>query len=336
MLTASNILNRTANVVTGTLSRTKTHLACLTIAAGLFTAQSAEADIAREVLIQRANQSRMFVKEHRQGPWLDLYTDGAIIEDPVGSGVHTKGAADEEDGFEAFWDAFIVGPNADRPNDVTFDISKDLASKDYLIRDATITTITAQDGLPPIVVNAHLVYHLVEKDSGSPEIDSMRAYWNLPEQTVQIIKNGAPGLKLMGKFGLNLLNHLKLSNTVHYAAGPFLATCGAITERENAEALFEIVDGTLATAKKLPTSVFSSKVTVKYSDDRESTVQEFAREVGFLQQTAFTEMIVAAKHATMWVDYGTRANPKHGFMTLTFSKGRIKSIWFAPEGAPAK
>jgi len=155
-----------------------------------FTAQLAfSADWSRTEIINYANLSPKYVKDHNKDGWVGLFDDDdSFVEDPVGGYHFVKNQSQNQISF--FWDAFIA------KNDITFIIARDIVSDLTVIRDAVVHAV-----IPSInqIVDtpAHLRYTL-EDQSGSLRVKSLQAYWSMPTAISDTLGRGVTGLKIMG------------------------------------------------------------------------------------------------------------------------------------------
>jgi ketosteroid isomerase-like protein len=117
------------------------------------------------------------VGRHDKAAWLDLFTDDARVEDPVGAGAHVG-----KQSLSAFWDVFIA------PHAVTFHPKGDFQQGDVVVRHVDISTITAVDSAP-LVVPAIIEYRVREG-----RIASLRAFWEPARAVGWYAKHGARGI----------------------------------------------------------------------------------------------------------------------------------------------
>ena len=104
--------------------------------------------------------SREYVQTHNKEGWLGLYTEDAIIEDPIGvsmidpEGAGHRGAAARE----AFWDNFIA------PANISIEIHHSYAAGNEVANRITITTeIPAGEGKKLVqLVTGIFTYHVNE------------------------------------------------------------------------------------------------------------------------------------------------------------------------------
>ncbi|MFI6867831.1 nuclear transport factor 2 family protein [Nocardia sp. NPDC050406] len=144
-------------------------------------------------LLATVEASPKAVAAHDRTAWVDLFAEGATVEDPVGSRPHTGRAA-----LERFYDTFIA------PNDIAFVVDHDVVSAMTVFRDLTIeTTMSTGVTLP---VPMHLRYDVVDRD-GQLKIHALRAHWELPGMIAQLLGAGVPGLLAGVKLGPQLIGN---------------------------------------------------------------------------------------------------------------------------------
>jgi hypothetical protein len=190
------------------------------------------------------------VARHDKQAWLALFADGAIVEDPVGSAPHRRGArvrgTPPDDELGRFWETFIA------PNEIRFEVREDIVAGLEVVRDVIIHT-RLSTGLE-IRVPAHLLYELVE-EGGSPRIRRLAAHWELPRLSGQALRSGWRGCATMVRLGGRMLRCQGLGGTLGYARGMVLgigsrgretveALAAAVTARDEAvlRALFVAQD----------------------------------------------------------------------------------------------
>lgn len=146
-----------------------------------------------EQLLATVEASPKAVAAHDRTAWVDLFAEGATVEDPVGSRPHSGRAA-----LEKFYDTFIG------PNEIAFEVDHDVVSGMTVFRDLTIkTTMSTGVTLP---VPMHLRYDVAERD-GALKIRALRAHWELPGMITQLLGSGVPGLAAGMKLGPQLIGN---------------------------------------------------------------------------------------------------------------------------------
>src|SRR5205807_1381842 len=130
-----------------------------------------------EQLLAVVRRSPELVAVHDRSGWLSLFSDEAVVEDPIGSP-----PAGKAEGFLArFWDTFIA------PHDIAFEIRRDHFLGHDVFRDALIhTRIGARI---QIDVPAYLLYQLEERD-GELRVKRMAAHWQLGNLSLGALRLG--------------------------------------------------------------------------------------------------------------------------------------------------
>ena len=114
---------------------------------------------------------------HDRAGWLDLFSDDAVVEDPVGSA-----PAPKDNGVLArFYDTFIA------PHEIRFEIRHDHFLGDDVFRDAIIHTRVTRG--VEVQVAAYLLYQVVERD-GVLKARRMAAHWTLARMTAIAVGMG--------------------------------------------------------------------------------------------------------------------------------------------------
>ena len=124
----------------------------------------------REELLSVVERSPACVAVHDRAGWLDLFSDDAIVEDPVGSAPAPKASGV----LGRFYDTFIA------PHEIRFEIRRDHFIGDDVFRDAIIHT-RVRPGVE-VQVEAYLLYQVVERD-GVLRARRMAAHWTLARMT---------------------------------------------------------------------------------------------------------------------------------------------------------
>jgi ketosteroid isomerase-like protein len=150
---------------------------------------------------------------HDRARWLGLYTDDAIVEDPVGTprcqrGVHTRPGG--EDDLERFYRVFIA-PTSLRAESL----------RDTVVGDTVMREVVLHVGLPGgarASIPACLEYDLVAIADGF-RVRHLRAYWDAPRNGRLISSQGMRGKLSSALSGLRLLRHFGRDWTGRYLSG---------------------------------------------------------------------------------------------------------------------
>ena len=97
-----------------------------------------------------------------QPGWVSLFTEDALVEDPVGAAQYRGHAR-----LRAFWGVFIAPQQS-----IVFHPHRDFVSPTVVVRQVTIATVTPVSSRP-LEVEAILEYRLQ-----GPRVASMRAFWD--------------------------------------------------------------------------------------------------------------------------------------------------------------
>ena len=119
--------------------------------------------------------SREYVRSHNKAGWLGLYTEDAIIEDPIGvsiidpAGEGHRGPAARE----AFWDNFIA------PSRIDIEIHHSFAAGNEVANHITITTeIPGAEGVKYLTSVTGIFTYAVDEQG---KIEALRGYWEVDD-----------------------------------------------------------------------------------------------------------------------------------------------------------
>lgn len=161
----------------------------------------------RADLLALVEQSPAAVAAHDRDRWLGLFTEDAVVNDPVGSVPHVG-----PDALGRFYDTFIA------PNSIAFRVERDLVCGGTVVRDLSIET-TMPSGVV-LEIPMHLRYDVRSGESGSA-IAGLFAHWQLPSMVLQLLRSGRPGLVAAGSLGPLMLRTLGLRGTLGFSRGFF-------------------------------------------------------------------------------------------------------------------
>jgi len=173
-------------------------------------------EVSREQLLDVAKASPAAVAAHDKAAWVGLFSRHAVIEDPVGSKPHHNGLHDPRSGvrgpgpLERFYDTFIA------PNEIAFNIERDIVSSPFVLRDVTIE-ITMAPGLS-VRVPMHLLYEIAEED-GALKVAHLRAHWELAPMVGQVFGKGWPGVMTMNRLGLRMIVNQGFGSVLGFSRG---------------------------------------------------------------------------------------------------------------------
>jgi hypothetical protein len=126
--------------------------------------------------------------------WLSIYTDDALVEDPVGADQYRGKAR-----LEAFWRVFIAPQER-----IVFHPRRNFVTPTRVVRQVRIETVTPVSP-EPVSVEAIIEYRL----RGSL-IASMRAFWAVRDPVVWHFGQGLAGLGGLARHGGRLVGQLGL------------------------------------------------------------------------------------------------------------------------------
>lgn len=151
-----------------------------------------------EQLLAVVKRSPELVAVHDRAGWLSLFSDEAVVEDPIGSP-----PAPKSNGFLGrFWDTFIA------PHDIRFEIRRDHFLGQDVFRDALIHTRIGEH--VRIDVPAYLLYQLEER-GGELRVKRMAAHWQLGKLSLGALKLGPRAWVAMTVFFGRMLRVMGLS-----------------------------------------------------------------------------------------------------------------------------
>jgi hypothetical protein len=134
-------------------------------------------------ILELANKSPLYVRQHAKDEWLQLFSTSSYIEDPVGAYQFSK----NEQGM--FWDAFIG------QNNISFEIKRDYFLKNSILRDADVVTFNPTSNTT-VITPAFLRYS-TEWENNQLKVKSLEAYWSFPQVTSATLRRGAEGIKIL-------------------------------------------------------------------------------------------------------------------------------------------
>jgi ketosteroid isomerase-like protein len=145
------------------------------------------------------------VAAHDRAAWLALFSEDAVVEDPVGAP-----PAPKRDGtLGRFYDAFIA------PHQIRFEIRRDHVLGDDVLRDAVIHT-TVRRGVH-VDVPAYLLYQ-VEDRGGALLARRMAAHWQLSRMVGLALRLGPRAWVAMTILFVGMVRHLGVAWVAGYLA----------------------------------------------------------------------------------------------------------------------
>lgn len=137
--------------------------------------------------------------QHDKEAWLALYSDDAVVEDPVGTPASHKGRRRGRLGDELgrFYEAFIA------PSGIKMSTRLDIVSDRYVFRAVDIHTTNLRTGLE-MKVPANLLYEIIPADRGSA-IRRMQAHWELSRMSRMLMSKGSLGFRTIAVMNWSML-----------------------------------------------------------------------------------------------------------------------------------
>jgi len=137
--------------------------------------------------------------EHDKEGWLALYSDDAVVEDPVGTPESHKGRRRGRLGDELgrFYEAFIA------PSGIRMLARQDIVSDRFVFRAVDIHTTNLRTGLE-MKVPANLLYEIIRADRG-PAIRRMQAHWELSRMSRMLMSKGSLGFRTIAVMNWSML-----------------------------------------------------------------------------------------------------------------------------------
>ncbi|MDH4282013.1 MAG: nuclear transport factor 2 family protein [Myxococcales bacterium] len=153
----------------------------------------------RDALLRTAKASPEIAGLHDKQRWLALYTDDAIVEDPVGTPASQGGRRPGRLGDELgrFYEAFIARSGIDMV------ARRDLVSGMHVFRAVDIHTTHLKTGLT-MKVPANLLYEIVARD-GELLIRRMQAHWELNRISRILMSQGLLGMRTIAAMNFSML-----------------------------------------------------------------------------------------------------------------------------------
>ncbi len=161
--------------------------------------RSTPATADRDTVLRKAKDSPEIAGQHDKERWLALYSDDAVLEDPVGTPASHKGRRTGRLGDELgrFYEAFI-GPSA-----IEMQVRQDIVSGMQVFRAVDIHTTNLKTGLK-MVVPANLLYEIVSRGDGL-QIRRMQAHWELNRMSRMLMSQGMLGLRTIAVMNWSML-----------------------------------------------------------------------------------------------------------------------------------
>jgi hypothetical protein len=151
--------------------------------------RTASSSHGRDAVLRAAKASPELAGQHDKERWLALYSDDAVLEDPVGTPASHKGRRPGRLGDELgrFYEAFIAASG------IEMVAREDIVSDMHVFRAVDIHTTNLKTGLK-MTVPANLLYEIVPSESGLA-IRRMQAHWELNRMSRVLMSQGALGMR---------------------------------------------------------------------------------------------------------------------------------------------
>jgi len=153
----------------------------------------------RNAVLQTAKASPEIAGQHDKERWLALYSDDAVLEDPVGTPASHKGRRRGRLGDELgrFYEAFIAASG------IEMVARRDIVSDMHVFRAVDIHTTNLKTGLK-MKVPANLLYEIVPRN-GDLAIRRMQAHWELNRMSRILMSEGALGIRTIAVMNWSML-----------------------------------------------------------------------------------------------------------------------------------
>ena len=162
--------------------------------------QTASTSPDRDALLRTAKASPEIAGQHDKERWLALYSDDAVVEDPVGTPASHRGRLPGRVGDELgrFYEAFIA------PSGIEMVARQDIVSDMHVFRAVDIHTTNLKTGLK-MKVPANLLYEIVSRDVGGLSIRRMQAHWELNRMSRMLMGEGSLGMRTIAVMNWRML-----------------------------------------------------------------------------------------------------------------------------------
>lgn len=159
----------------------------------------------RAELLATVERSPAALRTHDRRAWVDLFTPGGRVDDPVGSAPNLG-----RDQIERFYDTFIA------PRDITIHRDADIVVGRTVVRDVELEAAMAASLV--MRIPAYLRYDVEEVD-GELRIARLQAHWELPAMVMQFAKGGLAAVPAGLSLSRGLLGNQRLGGTLGFLSG---------------------------------------------------------------------------------------------------------------------
>jgi len=163
------------------------------------TPQTTSTSPDRDALLRTAKASPEIAGQHDKARWLALYSDDAVVEDPVGTPASCSGRRPGRLGDELgrFYEAFIASTAIEMVS------RQDIVSDMHVFRAVDIHTTNLKTGLK-MKVPANLLYEIATRDGGLA-IRRMQAHWELNRMSRILMSEGLLGMRTIAVLNWSML-----------------------------------------------------------------------------------------------------------------------------------
>jgi hypothetical protein len=156
----------------------------------------------RDALLRIAKASPELAGQRDKEAWLALYSDDAVLEDPVGTPASHRGRRPGPLGDELgrFYEAFIASTGIEMVS------HQDIVSDMHVFRAVDIHTTNLKTGLK-MTVPANILYEIVTRGDGLA-IRRMQAHWELSRMSRILIGEGSLGMWTIAVLNWSMLRAL--------------------------------------------------------------------------------------------------------------------------------
>lgn len=190
----------------------------------------------REEKINHVNKSPESVAVHDKERWLSIFSQYAIVEDPVGSRPHVNGIYDKKgkqrgsSALSRFYETFIA------PNTIQFNVERDIVCEDHVMRDLSISI-----NMPGTTVSVpmHLLYELTDENN-EIKIRRLAAHWELMPMVNSLMSKGGEALPAMMSLSKRMMKYQGVSGI-----GGFMSGLGKLrsSAKQTVEQFFDAFNG---------------------------------------------------------------------------------------------
>jgi len=198
--------------------------------------------------------------QHDKERWLSLYSDDAVVEDPVGTPASHRGRRPGRLGDELgrFYEAFIAASG------IEMAARRDIVSDMHVFRAVDIHTTSLTTGLK-MKVPANLLYEVVPRDGGLA-IRRMQAHWELSRTSRTLMSEGWLGTRTIAVMNWRMLR----------AFGPrWLMTYFKASQRGVGRAGKELIEQLATQIGQGGSQAFASGATVELPGGAKASEAEF-------------------------------------------------------------